>query len=224
MKTSILILAIATLFFASCGKKGDNSNPPATTDSYINTNAGSTWNYHEDDSSTATPKSSDYSITSTSGDSTIGSKKYHVYSYSYGGSQYLNLTGNDYYQFASIPGSNGTTVERLYLKDNANKGDTWSQTFSITIANIPIPVTITNTIAEKGISRTVNGVNYTNVIHVYSSLSAAGIPAAALTSSIDSYYAPKYGLIENSTLVAFNYSGFTENVNIKTKLINAVLK
>lgn len=225
MKTSIIILSIATLFFASCGKKdGPNTNPPAVVDSFININAGSIWTYHEDDSSTSTPKSTDYSITSTSRDSAIGSRSYHVYSYSYGGSQYLNLSGNDYYQFASVPGSSGTNVERKYLVDNINVGASWSETFSITVSNIPVPVTLTNTIVEKGISRTVNSVNYTNVIHVSTSLSSSAIPSTALTSSIDSYYAPNYGLIENSTLVALNYSGFTQNANIKTKLMSAALK
>jgi len=225
MKTSILILTIVTLFFASCGKKDNpNTNPPAVVDSFININAGSTWTYHEDDSSTATPKSTDYTITSTSKDSAIGTRSYHVYSYSYGGSQYLYHSGNDYFQFAAVPGSSGTNVERKYLVDNMKQGTSWSETFSITVSNIPVPVTLTNTIAERGISRTVNGVNYTNVIHVSTSLSSSAIPSTALTSSIDSYYAPNYGLIENSTLVALNFSGFTQNANIKTKLMSAALK
>ena len=223
MKTSILILTIVTLFFCACGKKDSpTNNPPAVTDSFININAGSTWTYHEDDSSTATPKNTDYTITSTSKDSTIGTRSYHVYSYSYGGSQYLNISGNDYYQFASVPGSNGTTVERKYLVDNIKAGTSWSETFNI--SNIPVPVTLTNTIVEKGISRTVNSVNYTNVIHVSTSLSASGIPSTALNSSIDSYYEPHSGLIAHRPLVAFNYMGFTENANIKTKLTSAALK
>lgn len=225
MKTSIFILTIATLFFTACSKKENpNNNPPATTDSFININPGSTWTYHEDDSSTATAKSTDYTITSTSSDSTIGTRSYHVYNYSYGGSQYLNLSGNDYYQYTSVPGSNGTTVERKYLVDNMKQGVSWSETFTVTVSNIPVPVTLTNTIAEKGISRTVNGVNYTNVIHVSTTLSSTAVPPTALTSSIDSYYAPNYGLIENSTLVSLNYMTFTQNANIKTKLISAVLK
>jgi len=225
MKTSILLLTIVALFFSACGKKDSpTNNPPAVADSFININAGSTWTYHEDDSSTATPKSADYTITSTSRDSTIGTRSYHVYSYSYGGSQYLNISGNDYYQFVSVPGSNGTTVERKYLVDNIKAGASWSETFTITVSNIPVPVTLTNTIVEKGISRTVNSVNYTNVVHVSTSLSSSAIPATALTSSIDSYYAPNYSLIENSTLVALNYMGFTENANIKTKLTSAALK
>ena len=228
MKTNILILFFAIFIMSSCSKKDATPTTPPTTDSYINTNAGSSWTYHEIDSSSATPNSSDYSVTSTSSDTTIASsgRKYHVYTYSYGGSEYLNISGNDYYQFDSVPVSGAGNVERLYLEDNASVGATWNQTFNLTIPNVPIPVplTVTNKIVEKGITVVVNNITYNNVIHVSTSLSSSLIPAATFTSSIDSYYAPNYGLIENSTLVQLNYLGITQNVNIKTQLMSAVLK
>lgn len=226
MKTNALILIIATIFFSACGKKDSTTTNPPTADTYINTNTGSSWTYHEDDSSAATPKSTDYTLISTSTDTTINVRKYHVYSYSYGGSQYLNLSGNDYYQFDSIPGSGGVTLERLYLKDNSPKGTSWSQSVNLAVPGLPItiPLTITNTIAEKGISITVNGVPYNNVIHVTATISSASIPAASLTSSIDSYYTQNYGLIENKSLLNLNYVGVSQNVNIHTFLKSSVLK
>ena len=87
-----------------------------------------------------------------------------------------------------------------------------------------ILVNLTNKIVETGISRMVNGTNYTGVIHVSTTISSTSIPAANLTSSIDGYYAPNYGLIENSTLVNLNYLGLAEYVNIKTQLTSSVLK
>ncbi len=83
---------------------------------------------------------------------------------------------------------------------------------------------LTNKIAEKGISMTVNGISYSNVIHVSTSLSSALIPSSSFTSSIDSYYAPKFGLIENTSKVHLDYSGLTENVNSTTELMSADLK
>ncbi|HSV09347.1 MAG TPA: hypothetical protein VLI68_01165, partial [Hanamia sp.] len=71
--------------------------------------------------------------------------------------------------------------------------------------------------------RTVNGVNYSNVIHVATSLSSALI-SSGFTSAIDTYYAPKYGLIESSTLIHLSYLTLSENINIKTKLMSASLK
>lgn len=223
MKTKLIILFSGILFFSACSKKESN-NPSGTNNTYINTNAGSTWSYHKVDSSTTTPNSSDYTVTSTSQDSTINGRKYHVYNNSYGGNSYLALSGNMYYQYDSLPISGGINVERLYLTDNLAVGKTWTQDLDLTIANFPITLTATNTIAEKGISRIVNGITYSNVIHVATSLSAKGIPGSALTSAIDSYYAPNYGLIENSTRIAVNYFTVSENINVKTQLTGASLK
>ena len=210
---------------ASCGKAKTDAPAPGNTSSYVNLKPASLWTYHESDSSGTTPKSSDYTVTSTSNDTTINSKTYHVYSYSYGGSQYLNLTGSNYYQFDTVPINGGGSVERIYLEDNLAVGGTWSQTFTLNIQNIPVPLTVTNKVVEKLNSFVVNNITYNNVIHVSSSISSSPlIPAASLTSSIDSYYAPNYGLIQNTTLVNLNYMGFIQNVNTKTQLTSAVLK
>jgi hypothetical protein len=226
MKTKVFILIATTLFFAACDKKDDsNSNPPGTPDTYINTNSSSTWTYHEDNSSSGTTIGSDYTVTSTSRDTSIGSRKYHVYSFSYGGSRYLNISWHDYYQFDSIPVGNGITVERLYLKDDATVGTSWEQASDITVPGVPIPIPlkITNNITEKGITRTVKGMEYKDVIHVSSSLSSPLI-TSGFTSTIDSYFAPKYGLIENSTKVDLDYMGIVQKVDLKTQLVSADLK
>lgn len=227
MKTNILILFIAAAIISSCSKKDDTTtDTPPTQDSYINTNTGSSWTYHEIDSSSATPQSSDYIVTSTASDTTINSKKYHIYSYSYGGSEYLNLSGHDYYQYDSIPGGLGQVIERLYLKDNAPTNSTWSQSFAVDLTGVPFSIqgTLTNKIVETGVSRMINGITYTDVIHVSTAISSSAIPAAALTSDINSYYAPNYGLIESSAIVNLDYMGITQNVNIRTQLMSAVLK
>lgn len=225
MKTNILIFCYATLLFTACKKSGTGNNPQ-TQETYLNTAAGSSWTYHEKNSSGTTPENSDYTVTSTSKDTAINGRSYHVYNYSYSGNEYLNVSGHSYYQFDSIPGGLGQIFERLYLKDDAAVGISWKQDISVTIPGIlvSIPVTITNNIAEKGISRTANGINYTNVIHVSTGITSTLIPSASITSSINSYYAQKYGLIENTSVVHLDYLGITENVNIETKLLSAVLK
>jgi hypothetical protein len=223
MKTTLVILFAGSLFFTACSKKNNSTTPTATDTTYINTNAGSTWSYHKVDSSGATPASSDYTVTSTSQDSTINGRKYHVYNNSGGGNNYLALSGNDYYEYDSIPISGLGNVERLYLKDNLAVGKTWTQDFNFTVSNIPVTLTATNTIAEKGISRTVNGINYSNVIHVTTSLASVYVPSG-LTSSIDGYYAPNYGLIESSTIIKLNALSLSENINIRTQLMSASLK
>ncbi|MEO8720530.1 MAG: hypothetical protein ABI297_08505 [Ginsengibacter sp.] len=222
MRSSFFVLFIVVFIFSACDKKGTNpdTNPQ---ESYLNTNAGSSWTYHEDNSSGITPTSSNYTVTSTSRDSTISGRKYHIYDYSYGGSQYLSHSDNDYYQYDSITIAGNDYLQRLYLKDNLSSGANWSQNVNLTISNIPVTLVISNTIAEKGINKTVNGINYTNVTHVTSNLTSVLIPAG-LSSNIDSYYAPNYGLIENTTIVKLNFLGLSENVNVTTKLMSANLK
>lgn len=223
MKTFVFFLSVA-LIFSAC-KKNDSGSTITTTDVYVNTTAASSWSYQQTDLSGTNPPSN-YTVTSSSNDTTINSRKYHVYNYSYGGSEYLGVDGHDYYQYDSIPVSGGINIERLYLEDNASVGTSWNQNFSLTIPGVPLPVplTVSNNIKERGISRTVNGTTYTNVIHVSTSLTSALIPASSFSSSIDSYYAPKYGLIENTTVINLNYLGLVENINVKTQLMSSDLK
>ena len=225
MKTTFSFLSLI-IIFSACKK--DNSGLPGNPSAnvYVNTNAASSWNYQQTDSSGASPTTSNYTVTSSPNDTTINSRKYHVYNYSYGGSQYLSNSGSDYYQFDSIPVAGGSNIERLYLKDNISVGNTWSQNFNLTIPNFPLPVSlvVTNKIVEKGISMTVNNIAYSDVIHVSTSLSAPLIPASSLTSGIDSYYAPKFGLIKNTSKINLDYSGLTENVNTETELMSSDLK
>jgi len=228
MKIKTLLFPAFLLCIISCKKSETTGTPtPPGQDKYITTSPGSVWNYHETDSSDPSDIiNTDYTLTSTSRDSSVGGKSYHVYSDSQGGNQYLNITGNDYYQFDSLPEALGSLVfERLYLKDNAPAAASWTQSLSVTLPGVPlpIPVMITNTIAEKGIARTVNGINYTDVIHVNTAISSALIPAAALTTNIDSYFAEKYGLIENTTVIHLDYTGITQDVNTEIKLVTATL-
>ena len=84
-------------------------------------------------------------------------------------------------------------------------------------------VTITNKIEEKDISKTVNGSNYNNVIHVSTGIAVGGIPAASLLTDIDYYYAPNYGMIENTSKINLNYFGIVNNSDFTTRLKNATL-
>ena len=224
MKTSLVFFALLFIF-SSCKKDNAPKDNPSN-ETYVNTNAGSTWTYRQTDMADNN-STSDYTITSTANDTTIDSRKYHVYTYSYGGSRYLGMEGHDYYQYDSIPITGGVNIQRLYLKDNAAKDDTWKQDFNLQIQELQgatIQLTVQNKVVEKGITKTVNGKDYSNVYHVSTSLSSSAIPSTALTSTIDSYYAPGYGLIENTTQVELNYLGLVKEVNFKTELTSADLK
>ena len=110
------------------------------------------------------------------------------------------------------------------MKDNSSVSTSWVQAYNISFSGVPLTVNLTNTITEKGITRTVNGIVYSDVIHVTSSLSIPGVPPAGLTSNINNYYARKYGMIENTTVINLNFGGVTNNTNQATILKSAVIK
>ena len=228
MKIKILLFPAFMLIMSSCKKSESTNTPPTQQDTaYLTTSPGSTWNYHETDASGTTPINSDYTLTSTSRDTSINGKSYHIFSNSDGSTQYFNVTGHDYYQFDSLPATLGTSVfERLYLKDNVAAATTWSQDINVTLSGVPfpIPIIITYNILEKGISRTVNGNSYSDVIHVSTTISSSVIPAASLVTNINSYYAPKYGLIENSSVVHLDFVGIVQDLDSQTILLDATLK
>lgn len=213
-----IILAASAI---SCQKDSNpDPNPPAVT--YMSFTAGQARNYMVTDNTTST--SDNYTLTSTDRDSTVNGKSYHVFTNSTGPNEYYNITGNDYFQFAALPDVlGGTNEEMLYLKTNAAVGTNWNKQISVPVSGLPLPlvVTLTNTITEINSTKVVNSITYNNVIKVETSVSVAGVPASAVTSDIDSYYAPKYGLIENHYVIGINYMGVVENVDTQVKLMSA---
>ena len=138
-------------------------------------------------------------------------------------SDYYNITGNDYYQFQTLP-LNNLQIQNLYLKDNAGVGTSWSQTLSVTVPGFPtpIPITVTNSITEKNITKTVNGTIYNNVINVKTEITSAGLPAGTIVTDIKSYYAPNVGLIEGDYKVTIALAAI--DVHNQTLLKSAVIQ
>lgn len=224
MKIKNLLFLVFVLFAISCKKKSTATITPPQQDTYLTTSAGSTWQYHQIDSSGSTPVNKDYTLISSSKDTLVNTRTYHVFNLSTGSNQYLALSGHDYYEYDSLPAGLGSAnFEQLYLKDNATIGISWTQSSNVIVQGVSVPVMLTYTISEKGISRIVNSVTYNDVIHVSITISSSLIPSASLTSNIDSYYAIKYGLIENTTVINLNYSGIIKNVKNQTKIVSATL-
>ena len=227
MKKIIFVLTIVSSTFFSC-KKDPTPAPVPDATVYMSYTPNSSWNYTVTNNITAT--NLNYTITSTNRDSSINSKAYHVFTNSTGvANEYYNLTGNDYYTFRSLPTTlGGKAIENIYLKDNVAVNASWNQSYSINVSSIPITVNIINTITEKGISRTVNGIAYTDVIHVTTTLqvTALGVPlpAGAVITDIQSYYAKKVGMIESKNKIVVNYAGLNDQVDENTILKSADIK
>ncbi len=222
----LAILILFSSIFASCSK--DNPTPPVTGDPYMDLTAGSSWNYKLTDNSAGVPTESTYTLVSSSrADSTVDGIHYHPFDRTTGGSEYYAISGNDYYQLMALPADlGGQAVQNLYLKTNAAVNASWTQPPSvISVQGFPITLTVTNTIVEKGISRTVNGITYSDVIHVSTAFSASSIfgPVTGLTTNIHSYYGRTVGLIENTTQIGLDYQGIVFNVDTKLELQSATI-
>jgi len=199
MKTAPLALLVLLVAAISCKK---SSSPAPESLKYMSLTTGNTWNYQTTNNLTAAITAN--TVTSTSRDTAIGSKTYHVFTNSNGNvNDYYNITGNDYYTFRNLVALGSSSVESIYLKDNAAVGVNWAQTINVAVPGLPttIPVVLTQTVAEKDITRTVNSKIYNNVIHTTTTITAASLPAGSLTTDIQSYYAPNYGLIESKNKI-----------------------
>lgn len=222
MKKLILACLSGSLLVISCSKSDD---PAPIADSYMTFAAGSSWNYQLTDN--ATPANSTaYTVGATGNDTTAAGKTYKIFTNSSGPNKYYNITGSDYYTLQVFPGGIiDTVLENLYLKTDAAVGANWNQSYNLTIAGVPVQFNVNNKIQEKGISRTVGTTTYNNVIHVVTTLSSPTVTLSGgtLTSDIHYYYAPKYGMIENTAVVDINVPllSLTQHTDTRTTLTSS---
>lgn len=225
MKKQIWISIVVSIALFSCSK--EENTPAAPAETYMSLTSGSTWNYKSTNNSTGTPVITNYTLTSSTRDTTVGSRSYHVFTRSNGGAnEYYNISSNDYYTYQTLPAQlGGSFVENLYLKLNANVGDTWAQSYPVTFSGFPITITLTHKLEEKGISKTVNSIPYTGVYRISTTLSASGVPLPyTLSSDIQYYYAPKVGLIESKTVINLTVTGFpSSTTDIRNELQSATI-
>lgn len=219
MKKSFLGIFALLALGISC-KKSDSTPDPTPTQPYMSLTVGSTWDYQITNNLTANTTTN--KVTSIAKDSSIGSKKYQVFTNSNGtGNSYYNITGNEHWTFTNLgPGSSG--VENIYLQTGKDAGFSWSTPVNLPISGgSTLPVTLTNTITEKGISKTVNGIVYTEVIKVTTTIAAIALPPNSLTTDIQSYYAPKVGLIESKYKISLPIGSINidQNTILKTSSI-----
>ncbi|RYG16861.1 MAG: hypothetical protein EOO07_12350 [Chitinophagaceae bacterium] len=217
MKKSHLAAFFACFLASSCSKSTEPT-PTTPPPAYITTTAGSIWTYEDIDNSTP-GSSTTYTITSTNrADTVINGNPYHIYTRSNtGSSEYHFKNGDSYFSFRSLPAAvGGANIESLYLKADAGVNTSWSEEILLNTPLGNVNVTMTYTLKERGISKTVNGINYSNVIHVTGALSAAPPFSTGLTSHIHWYYAPRYGLIQND--IKIDHTPASIHVDTQTKL------
>ncbi len=216
----IIISALFIASMASSCKKDDVVTPGISK--FITTSPGTTWDYQSTDNSTSTV--STYTRTSTSRDTTISNKSYHIFNNTDANGTtdaFYNNTGNDYYQFSTLA-AGLDPIDLHYLNDATVNGGSWNQSFSVPVPNSPIPglmltIRINYSVVEKGTSLVVNGKTYTDVIKVKSDITIDPIFGLSVTttSNIYNYYAPKYGLIKSDFNLIASLNG-SEVINTNT--------
>jgi hypothetical protein len=148
---SSLLCAAAALSIVGCSSSNNPVSPDSTSsDSYFPVSKGSTWTY---------AGSVNYTYTAGN-DTTVNGKQYTtlVSSLSTATGMYRR-DGNSYYSYDP-----STSTETLFLKDG-DVNSTWS--FDNSASN-GTQNHHEYTIVEKGIKHTVNGKEYSNVLHVHS--------------------------------------------------------
>lgn len=209
------------LFFAACDK--DNSDDNQNTVSYQPTTTGSTWQYESENKLTSTE--TEYTLTATDKDTSVGGKSYNVFTNSGGANEYYYSSGNDYYQFGGIAGITGNT-ELLYLKAT---GSAWDETKTVNIPGLgDASVKLNYTLVETIPSMTVAGTAYTNVLHVkveLSNISVSGLPITVASQDLHFYYAPNVGRIKSQIKLTLTPPlGGPITVDQETNLKSATIK
>lgn len=217
------LLFSALMGFISTTSCKKSSTPAPAPAPYLSTTAGNTWNYRQTNVTTST--STDYTLTATNRDTLVGSRTYRIFTNSLGGSNnYYAQNGNDYYTYRTLGINLGnSSVENLYLKENAPVGTTWTESVSLTVPGVPfsIPITVTYRIEEIGLSRTVNSIPYTDVVRVKTTLTSSLIPASGLTTDIEDYYARRVGAIESKVIIDVAFMGVSQSTNTRTILLSS---
>lgn len=204
----LLTLAVLMATLIACDK--ENNGGGGTPSTYQPTTTGSTWTYRNDNQLTGI--STLYTVTATSKDTTALGQIFRVFSNG-SGSEYYRQSGTDYYQYGRLEGL-GNPLEFPFLKSSAAVGANWNIPIPISVSGVNITVDAKFSITQKGITHTVNGKAYNNVIVVDVLLTPP--PLVVITAQkIKYYYAEGVGRIQADVLVQAPIAGINVN-NITT--------
>lgn len=197
---SLFFALAACAAFTACKKEvanesiaGGNTETGAKLadgQSYYTTPAGETYTYV--DTTSGGVSSTSISTQKSLGDTTIEEKTFAKVSGD--GSRIYNYQNSDKGVTTLVAYNGSDKITTTVLKANEPVGTVWTDNFT----NAGIATSYKWQIAEKGISRTVLGVTYNNVIKVHlQGTAAVGAKGNSTVANADYFYAPNVGLIEN---------------------------
>lgn len=197
MKKALSISLLFVLMAFGC-KKSDQSPEDESKNNYQPVTKGSYWKY-----SNLTPSGSNLeTVTMTGATKVINTRTYYEYESVLGSNQSgLSATGYFYAKDGIVMSALSDNSEVIFLKENAVVGETWiySGPMSDKILGqvASEPYTIVAKLVEKGITHTVAGKAFTNVIHV----KYIKNPNSGPTTDLYDYYIAKgVGMVERKTV------------------------
>ncbi|HMO61855.1 MAG TPA: hypothetical protein PKC39_12465 [Ferruginibacter sp.] len=220
---------IPVFLLISCKKSATTPPPPPNPVEYNSIQAGNTWEYELVNNPSTAPATSTYTLTCTAADTSIGTRSYRIFTRTDAlAKEYYFVLNSEYFEYLTLPILDGFKFENLYLKSNVVAGATWTQTLPpVTYAGITATISKQDTVKQTGMSMTVKGKTYNNVIHVSSGLKLVSlslpIPGVSLVSSIQNYYAPGVGRIRATYDIRFSVPppfSITQTFENKTELIS----
>ncbi|MDB5230683.1 MAG: hypothetical protein JWN76_1488 [Chitinophagaceae bacterium] len=205
----ITMALIAVSLFTACKK---HSSTTVETD-FLPLTTGNNWTYQ-------IAGANSFTLTITNKDTVINGRNYKVATNTAGSNVYQIKNGTDYYRFSAMPGLAPNGIEELYLKEGTVNG-AWSNTVAVNVPGMGnINVTLKYSIAETGISKTVLGKTYNDVIHVKLDVSTTVVINLNLGSG-DFYYSKGVGMI--NSFVTITVPGQPPSTQ-QTDLVNYQLK
>lgn len=198
-KTIYTLLAISALFLASCKKDNDGNKPGGNgKDTYQPFTAGSEWKYRtEVDLGEGGPLVDTSVNTMTTQTKTINNKKFYV-AKTVGGEEnaetYLGLNNNIYSTIIHDEVAD-EDLEFAYLNASKAVNESWETLFTIEDEDGDIQARLKTTIKEKGISKTILGKSYNNVIHTVVETGFKVNNNWVTVSQMDFYIAKGVGMI-----------------------------
>jgi hypothetical protein len=209
MLKTILVLSAFYCLAVLCGCQkevesvvtpGDSTDTIPTSESYLPLTAGTFWVYND---SATSEQDSAVVLNEELVQNNIHYKKVKLGSDADGTFSYYGILDHNYYIYGQIDTLTGTM---LVLNDELNAGGSWTYDMGM-IGNVPARGT--GTIAEKGISYTVQGTTYQNVIHTRYVISFNLLGTYVDFATYEFYFAKGIGIIKVQSSMA-DSSGGTE--------------
>jgi hypothetical protein len=194
-KILLTVLSVTVIAFAGCKKDSSNKPSATTSNTYLPVTKGSTWTYND----VTAGKSDTRTITLTGATTQINGKTYDnitINTVSSGNTTGYLFASNHQYAMRVLGPQVAITLELQLGLDNQTAGYSWTTTPTDDGKVEGFPTRLVNTIKETGITKTVNGKSYSNVIHTQANLQYDFGTGYTTAGTYDYYLAKGVGLIE----------------------------